>query len=373
MTARRSARASSKSYPTASGAILRWPSASSRSCRFLLLPMPRWLLDVSLALSITVAVMILMTVLFIRKPLEFSTYPTVLLITTLLRLSLNVASARIILAHGNEGPDAAGHVIQAFGQFVMSGNFIIGVIVFGILLVVNFVVITKGSTRIAEVAARFSLDAMPGKQMAIDADMNAGLIDEAGARKTPQGAGRGKHLLRRHGRRLEIRARRCDRGPDHHGGQYHRRHHHRHAANGPILCAGDAFLYAADRRRRPGDAGAGADGFSIGRSVWCPRRASAVRPTRRCSVSSAITRRRSASAPSCCSAWVSCQACRSFLSCCCRCLTGTAAFYMSKNNKKIADAEATAAAGPVVPVGETSRLRPRLPSITSASNLATDC
>ena len=149
----------------------------------LLLPMPRMLLDFCLAVSMTAAVMILMTVLFIRKPLEFSTYPTVLLITTLLRLSLNVASARVILAHGHEGTDAAGHVIEAFGEFVMSGNFIIGVIVFGILVIVNFVVITKGSTRIAEVAARFTLDAMPGKQMAIDADMNAGLIDEAGARK----------------------------------------------------------------------------------------------------------------------------------------------------------------------------------------------
>ncbi len=149
----------------------------------LLLPMPRWLLDTCLALSITVAVMILMVVLFIRKPLEFSTYPTVLLITTLLRLSLNVASARMILGHGHEGTDAAGHVIQAFGEFAMGGNFLIGVIVFGILIIVNFVVITKGSTRIAEVAARFTLDAMPGKQMAIDADMNAGLIDEAGARK----------------------------------------------------------------------------------------------------------------------------------------------------------------------------------------------
>ena len=149
----------------------------------LLLPMPRWMLDVGLSISMTISVMILMTVVFIRKPLEFSTYPTVLLIVTLLRLSLNVASARIILSHGNEGPDAAGHVIEAFGNIVTGGNFVIGVIVFGILLVVSFVVITKGSTRIAEVAARFTLDAMPGKQMAIDADMNAGLIDEAAARK----------------------------------------------------------------------------------------------------------------------------------------------------------------------------------------------
>jgi len=149
----------------------------------LILPMPTWLLDVSLALSITLSVIILMVALFIQRPLEFSSFPTVLLISTMLRLSLNLASTRLILSHGHEGTAAAGHVIQAFGGFVMSGNFLIGVIVFTILVVVNFVVITKGSGRIAEVAARFSLDSMPGKQMAIDADLSAGLIDEAAARR----------------------------------------------------------------------------------------------------------------------------------------------------------------------------------------------
>ncbi len=148
----------------------------------LILPMPTWLLDVSLAFSITLSVLVLMVVLFISRPLEFSAFPTVLLIATILRLSLNMASTRLILAHGHEGPDAAGRVIEAFGNFVMGGNFIIGIIVFGILVIVNFVVITKGSGRIAEVSARFSLDAMPGKQMAIDADLSAGLIDETEAR-----------------------------------------------------------------------------------------------------------------------------------------------------------------------------------------------
>ncbi|QEX23567.1 flagellar biosynthesis protein FlhA [Hypericibacter adhaerens] len=148
----------------------------------LILPMPAWLLDISLALSITVSVLVLMTSLFISKPLDFSSFPTVLLIATILRLSLNLASTRLILSHGHEGTDAAGHVIEAFGNFVMGGNFVIGVIVFAILVLVNFVVITKGSGRIAEVSARFSLDAMPGKQMAIDADLSAGLIDEAEAR-----------------------------------------------------------------------------------------------------------------------------------------------------------------------------------------------
>ncbi len=148
----------------------------------LILPMPAWLLDVCLALSITFSVLILMTVLFIERPLDFSSFPTVLLIATMLRLALNLASTRLILANGHEGPAAAGRVIEAFGQFVMSGNFVIGLIVFAILVLVNFVVITKGSGRIAEVSARFSLDAMPGKQMAIDADLSAGLIDEAEAR-----------------------------------------------------------------------------------------------------------------------------------------------------------------------------------------------
>ncbi len=149
----------------------------------LILPLPPVLLDFALAISITFSVLILMTSLFIHAPLEFSAFPTVLLISTMLRLSLNLASARLILAHGHEGTSAAGHVIEAFGNFVMSGNFVIGIIVFTILVIVNFVVITKGSGRIAEVAARFHLDSMPGKQMAIDADLSAGLIDEKEARR----------------------------------------------------------------------------------------------------------------------------------------------------------------------------------------------
>ena len=152
----------------------------------LILPLPPLLLDFSLAISIIFSVLILMTALFIHTPLEFSAFPTVLLIATMMRLALNLASTRLILAHGHEGTDAAGHVIEAFGNFVMSGNFVIGIIVFTILIIVNFVVITKGSGRIAEVAARFHLDAMPGKQMAIDADLSAGLIDEKEARRRRQ-------------------------------------------------------------------------------------------------------------------------------------------------------------------------------------------
>jgi len=152
----------------------------------LILPLPPLLLDFSLAISIIFSVLILMTALFIHTPLEFSAFPTVLLIATMLRLALNLASTRLILSRGHEGTDAAGHVIEAFGNFVMTGNFVIGIIVFAILVIVNFVVITTCSGRIAEVAARFHLDAMPGKQMAIDADLSAGLIDEKEARRRRQ-------------------------------------------------------------------------------------------------------------------------------------------------------------------------------------------
>ncbi len=148
----------------------------------LILPVPAILLDVLLAISLTTAVLILMTALLIKRPLEFSAFPTVLLGTTIYRLALDIVATRLVLAHGHEGGDPAGHLIQAFGQFMMGGNFLIGVIVFIILVVVNLMVVTKGSTRIAEVAARFTLDAMPGKQMAIDADLSSGLITQDIAR-----------------------------------------------------------------------------------------------------------------------------------------------------------------------------------------------
>jgi flagellar biosynthesis protein FlhA len=149
----------------------------------LILPLPTLLLDLGLALSVTAAVLVLMVALFLQRPLDFTSFPTLLLLTTLLRLSLNVATTRLILSRGNEGPLAAGHVVAAFGGFLMGGDVVIGVILFCILLVVNFMVITKGSGRIAEVAARFSLDSMPGKQMAIDADLSSGLCDEKTARR----------------------------------------------------------------------------------------------------------------------------------------------------------------------------------------------
>jgi flagellar biosynthesis protein FlhA len=148
----------------------------------LILPVPAFLLDLLLAISLTGSVLILMTAILIKKPLEFTSFPTVLLVATLYRLGLNLASTRLILGHGQEGTGGAGAVIEAFGHLMMQGNFVIGVIVFIILIVVNFMVVTKGSGRIAEVAARFTLDSMPGKQMAIDADLSTGLIDQEGAK-----------------------------------------------------------------------------------------------------------------------------------------------------------------------------------------------
>ncbi len=149
----------------------------------MILPLPPFLLDVLFTFNIALAVMVLLVSLYALRPLDFSVFPTVLLVTTLLRLSLNVASTRVVLLEGHTGPDAAGKVIEAFGHFMVGGNYAVGMVVFIILVVINFVVVTKGAGRIAEVGARFTLDAMPGKQMAIDADLNAGLIGEEDARK----------------------------------------------------------------------------------------------------------------------------------------------------------------------------------------------
>lgn len=149
----------------------------------MIIPLPSILLDFLLALNITIAITILLIAMYTLKPLDFFIFPPLLLVTTLFRLSLNVASTRLILLHGNEGPLAAGRVIKSFGSFVVGGNYVVGMIIFIILVIVNFVVITKGATRIAEVAARFTLDAMPGKQMSIDADLNAGMIDEDEAKE----------------------------------------------------------------------------------------------------------------------------------------------------------------------------------------------
>lgn len=149
----------------------------------MVLPMPAWLLDTFFTLNIATALMVMMIAAYMVRPLDFAAFPSVLLLTTLMRLSLNVASTRVVLLEGHTGPGAAGAVIEAFGHFLIGGNFAVGLIVFAILVVINFVVVTKGAERIAEVSARFTLDAMPGKQMAVDADLNAGLIDEPEAKR----------------------------------------------------------------------------------------------------------------------------------------------------------------------------------------------
>ena len=161
------------------------PAAVLLLVALMVVPLPAVLLDLFFITNIAVALIVLMVAINIRQPLDFSAFPTVLLYATLLRLALNVASTRVVLVHGHEGTAAAGHVIEAFGTFLVGGDYVVGLFVFAVLMIINLVVITKGAGRVSEVAARFTLDALPGKQMAIDADLNAGQItaDEARARR----------------------------------------------------------------------------------------------------------------------------------------------------------------------------------------------
>lgn len=148
----------------------------------MMLPIPPFLLDVFFTFNIALSIVVLLVCVYALRPLDFAVFPTILLVATLLRLALNVASTRVVMLHGHDGHEAAGKVIQAFGEVVIGGNYVVGIVVFAILMIINFVVVTKGAGRISEVSARFTLDAMPGKQMAIDADLNAGLIDQAQAK-----------------------------------------------------------------------------------------------------------------------------------------------------------------------------------------------
>ena len=263
----------------------------------MVLPLPTIALDLLFTFNIAMSMLVLLVALYVLKPLDFSLFPTVLLITTLLRLSLNVASTRVVLLNGHNGPDAAGKVIEAFGHFVVGGNYVVGIIVFLILVIINFVVITKGAGRIAEVAARFTLDAMPGKQMAIDADLNAGLIDEADARRRRSEVAQGGRVLRRHGRRQQVRARRRDRRHHHRAHQHRRRLDHRRVPARP-------GRRAPPRRTTP---------CSPSATAWwrrCPRWSSRLRPaswsrgcrpsrtsTSSCWTSWAAARRSSTSSP----------------------------------------------------------------------------
>lgn len=175
--------ATTTARPIPKAAHLLAPAAAISVVLLMVLPLPAALLDLLLSVDIGLAVVLMLTAVYVREPIEFSVFPSLLLVLTLVRLGLNVASTRLILLHGGEGIDAAGHVIMAFGQFVVGGNYVVGVVVFLVLIAIQYVVINHGAVRISEVTARFTLDAMPGKQMAIDADLNAGLVDEKEARE----------------------------------------------------------------------------------------------------------------------------------------------------------------------------------------------
>jgi flagellar biosynthesis protein FlhA len=172
----------------------------------MMLPVPPFLLDVFFTFNIALSIVVLLVCVYALRPLDFAVFPTILLVATLLRLALNVASTRVVMLHGQDGHAAAGKVIQAFGEVVIGGNYVVGIVVFAILMIINFVVVTKGAGRISEVSARFTLDAMPGKQMAIDADLNAGLIDQNQAKRAG-GSGAGSRVLRFDGRCQQVRAR----------------------------------------------------------------------------------------------------------------------------------------------------------------------
>ena len=219
----------------------------------MIIPLPPLLLDLFITLNISAALAIVVATLYVPRALEFSAFPSLLLLTTLFRLAINISVTRLILLDGD-----AGHVVKAFGNFVVGGNVVVGLVVFLILIVIQFVVITNGAGRVAEVAARFTLDAMPGKQMAIDADLNAGQITDEEARKRRAEISQRGRLLRRDGRRLEVRQGRRDRRHPDHADQPHRRHRHRRPAAGHAVRRGGAALLAADRRRRPVRADPGA-------------------------------------------------------------------------------------------------------------------
>ena len=247
----------------------------------LFLPLPAWMIDLGLAFSIALSVLILMVALWIQRPLDFSAFPTVLLLATLLRLALNIATTRLILSNGAEGHDAAGHVIAGFASFVMGDNFVIGTIVFVILITVNFLVITKGATRIAEVGGALHPRCHP-RQADGDRRRPQRRPDRRqGGDPTASRARGGKRLLRLHGRRLQVRARRRHCRPHHHGGQRVRRHHHRHDAARHDAGGRGGRVHQAVGRRRSRHPDSGPDRFAGRRPSRCRRAAPAGRPRRR--------------------------------------------------------------------------------------------
>ena len=252
------------------------PIGMIASVLVIMVPVPAELMDLLLAANITIAVIMLLTTLYVRTPLEFNIFPSLLLATTLFRLVLNVATTRLILTRaGIDGPLAAGGVVRTFGKFVTGGaagtdNIVVGLIIFSIIVVIQFVVITKGATRISEVAARFTLDGMPGRQMAIDADLERRHDRPARGPASPAGDHAAGRLLRRHGRRQQVRPRRRHRGHHHHSDQYRRRIVHRHRPGGNEPQRRRQALHHADHRRRTGHPGSRLPHFAGGRHVGHP-------------------------------------------------------------------------------------------------------
>ena len=203
----------------------------------LITPLPGFLLDMLIVIDIMMSVIVMMVAMYITRPVSSASFPPRCCCSTLFRLALNISSSRLILMNGNTGTSAAGDVIEAFGNFVVGGNYIIGAVIFLVLIAIQYVVINHGAVRISEVTARFTLDALPGKQMSIDSDLNAGLIDETEARDAPQELGHRSRILRRHGRRVPLHAARRRGQHPHHRHQYHRRISDRRAAARHGSCA----------------------------------------------------------------------------------------------------------------------------------------
>src|SRR5438067_29798 len=245
-----------KPAPILRTSMVEWavPLAAIGLIFVMLVPMPSFLLDLLLAASMTASVLVFLSAMHILRPAQFSVFPSLLLLLTLFRLSLNLASSRRILLHGNEGAAAAGKVIEAFGQFVVGGNYVVGFVLFAALIAIQYIVVSHGAVRTAEVTARFTLDALPGKQMAIDADLNAGIIDESQARA------RGG-ILRRDGRRGPFQPARCAGYSADYRCQYHCRISDRRISTRHSVSRGIADVHRADRGRWPGDHDPVAAGF----------------------------------------------------------------------------------------------------------------
>ena len=245
----------------------------------MLVPLPSFFLDLLLTLSITASVLVLLTAIQVLRPVEFSVFPSLILLLTLMRLSLDLAATRRILLHGSEGSSAAGKVIEAFGQFVVGGNYIVGFVIFIALIAIQYLVVSHGAVRTAEVTARFTLDAMPGKQMAIDSDLNTGLINADQARQRREAGGPRSGVLRLDGRRRSLQPARLVGYHSGHRNQHHRRLPDRRISAGSAVPRGAQDLHNSHRRRRPGGDHSVVAGFG---SRWHRRHPRRIRPIARC-------------------------------------------------------------------------------------------